>query len=111
MHRDRDLEAARRRVELGAEEVGDGRSALRSSWRAARVAHPAVDTTAAGVDPQQVLEAKILGERGEHAERQGHERPAAIARRRAVFTSAVEEVVVGQVDIDDELALQRLGRA
>ena len=43
----------------------------------------------------------------QHAARQRHQRPAAVARLETLHVD-VEEVVIGQVDIDDELALHRL---
>ena len=69
------------------------------------VARPAVDAAASRVDPQEVLEAKINAQRSvEHAHRERHDRPAAVARLEPLHVN-LEEVVISQVNVDDELAL------
>ena len=52
-----------------------------------------------------MLEAKINAQRSvEHAHRERHERPAAVARLEPLHVN-LEEVVISQVNVDDELAL------
>ena len=67
-----------------------------------------MNAAAARVDEQQVLEAEVLDEHlVEHARRERHDRPTSVARL-DLLDVAVEELVVGQVNVDQELALHRL---
>jgi len=108
VHGLRDGQPAGGGVELGREVVGDGGAHVVGHDARARVAAPAVDAAAARVDEEQVLEAEVADEDlVEHARREGHDRPTPVARL-DLADVAVEELVVGQVNVDQELALHRL---
>lgn len=67
-----------------------------------------MDTTATRIDPEELLETKVIAQGGgEDARGERHERPAPVARLQPLHVH-IEEVVIGQVNIDDELALVRL---
>ena len=102
MHGLRDGQPASFFVELGREVVGDGGAHVVGHDTRARVAAPAVNAAAARVDEEQVLEAEVLDEHlVEHARRERHDRPTSVARL-DLLDVAVEELVVGQVDVDVE---------
>lgn len=108
MHGLRDGQPAGGGVELGREVVGDGGAHVIGHDARARVADPAVNAAAARVDEEQVLEAEVLDEDlVERACRERHDRPTSVARL-DLLDVAVEELVVGQVNVDQELALHRL---
>ena len=108
VHGLRDGQPAGGGVELGGEVVGDGGAHVVGHDARARVAAPAVDAAAARVDEEQVLEAEVAHEDlVEHTRREGHDRPTPVARL-DLPDVAVEELVVGQVNVDQELALHRL---
>mmetsp|Transcript_22800 Transcript_22800/g.73083 ORF Transcript_22800/g.73083 Transcript_22800/m.73083 type:complete len:487 (+) Transcript_22800:89-1549(+) len=108
VHRSADCKPPGSRREDGAEVVGDGAAHLVGHPPRARVAHPQVDAAAARVDAEDVLKPKVLSQRAlQHTHRERHERPAAVARLEPLDVD-LEEVVVGQVNVDDQLALLRL---
>ena len=81
-----------------------------AAWAAARTsldcarASRRPSSASSRVDEELRVEAEVLDERAaEHAHRQRHHRPAAVARLEPLDV-AVEEVVVGEIDIDDLLA-------
>jgi len=79
----------------------------------ALVRHPAMDTTTTRVDPEQVLEAKVLAQRRvQHLDGRDHETPALVADG-GTLAARADVVVVRQVDIEHELALlgHKVGRA
>mmetsp|Transcript_3169 Transcript_3169/g.10704 ORF Transcript_3169/g.10704 Transcript_3169/m.10704 type:complete len:241 (+) Transcript_3169:1030-1752(+) len=74
----------------------------------ARVARPQVDPAPPGIDAQDVLEPKVFAQGAlEHAHGESHQGPAAVARLETLDID-LEEVVVGQVYVNDHLPLHRL---
>lgn len=68
------------------------------------VRHPAMDPSASGVDPQQVLEPKVFPERRvEHLDRHGDEPPTPFADR-LVGATRPDPIVIRHVDIEHQLA-------
>ena len=86
--RERDRHAVRRAALLvprdHVEEVAHGAARVVGERARVGVAHPAMDTTPPGVDPEDVFVPEVTPKsRVEHLHRDGHERPALAADRRA----------------------------
>ena len=76
-----------------------------STSRPYLVRDPAVNTATARIDPEEVLEAKVLAQRlVDDLDGDRHERPAAVADGSAGAAEA-HVVIVGHIDIKDQLAL------
>ena len=73
-----------------------------------RVRDPAVDAPAPRVHPEEVLEAEVLAQGPvQDLEGERHELPALVADGRA-GAAGPDVVVVGHVNVEDELLLERL---
>ena len=72
------------------------------------IAHPTMDSTAAGIEPRNVFKAKILAQTFVHDfDRHGHELPAHPADAGSTAAAATHLVVIGEVNIKDEFARGR----
>ena len=89
------------------EVLGDSGARLVGQRPGALIAHPAVNTAAAGVDPEEVLEAEVVAEAlVDDLHGDCHEGPALVADVRGGAAGAYV-VVVGHVDVHDEFPFGR----
>mmetsp|Transcript_25492 Transcript_25492/g.78556 ORF Transcript_25492/g.78556 Transcript_25492/m.78556 type:complete len:312 (-) Transcript_25492:249-1184(-) len=87
------------------EVLDDGEARVVGELAARGVGDPAVDAAAARVDPHDVLEAEVVAERGvDDFDGRVHVVPALAADARAL-AAGPDVVVVGKVNVEDELAL------
>ena len=71
------------------------------------VGYPEMDAPTAGVDPEEMVEAKLIAEGSvEDANCDGYEGPAPVADV-GCGTAGADGIIVCHIDVEDELALER----